>query len=209
MKNIPTILSLIIIALCFALIIQNRMLKSKIDALDLLISKSKDHNSSDSSNLFNGIKGKIDQNVAKLMVKKFVSDMKDQNIARSVYFYNSSFKEFINNLILKFGESFNADIGLKIYFGKYYDNTDIKIYLKNYLNTMDDSVINQFLDENKNNVTAILAITKTNGEIDLKKGLLNLGGLCPPKCEPGCYNSKCDPLYHDIQTTDNCDKDCQ
>jgi len=130
------------------------------------------------------------------MVKKYINA--DEFLPRSVYFYGNNFNEF---------KEFLADPkvqGVKIYLGRYYKGEatyDREVY--NYCKLLFDNNTNEadrLLSMANSNVTTILAVTDSEGNVNTNK-LINLGGLCPPKCMPSSYGNEAenrkDPLYHD------------
>ena len=143
----------------------------------------------------------IEPDIAKIMVKHYVESVanirfpKDpvrnyENIERSVYFSPEIVKSMHRLINLNYGK-----LGIKAYFGMYdLNNSDINKYLENEI--PDKTERDKYKSIIKDRFSIILVATKSDGTIDEDYKLLNLGGLCPPKCVPESYEDN-DPLYHD------------
>ncbi|MBL7819600.1 MAG: hypothetical protein JNL65_03225 [Saprospiraceae bacterium] len=128
------------------------------------------------------------------MAKKLVKRYNDDNpgIPRSVFFQGDDLTKFRNYI--------NASdvFGLRVYLGRYYNNDSdgddiIKDYIKDLFNNADER--DKYLKNYEKTITTvILATTDMNGNPITDK-LINLGGLCPPKCKPDGYNPENDVLY--------------
>ena len=102
--------------------------------------------------------------------------------------------------LTKFRNYINASdvFGLRVYLGRYYNNDSdgddiIKDYIKDLFNNADER--DKYLKNYEKTITTvILATTDMNGNPITDK-LINLGGLCPPKCKPDGYNPENDVLY--------------
>ena len=189
-----SVLILTIILLVLIILIQRSKL-GKIEGQSFSLMKSVKNQENpeekfDFREAFDGNSGliSIPYNIAKLMVQKYVNG--DNYLPRSVYFYGNNFEELKNYL------RDDAIKGIKVYFGRYYkDDSTSGRAVYNYLRKLYSATeADRLLSMAAYHVTAILAVTNENGEIDENK-LINLGGLCPPKCVPSSYGTGNDPLF--------------
>ncbi|MBK6859599.1 MAG: hypothetical protein IPK91_09975 [Saprospiraceae bacterium] len=172
MKKIIALLILIILILLFYCIKQRNQivkLNESSEQAEMLASPKKlefgqDKNFSD-----------VSYENAKKLVKEYVRTNGKSNWY--VYFKKDDLPgiaELINN---------SKEYGIKVYFGRYYDDDKLKEYIK-VLFDNDPDKVKDFLDNYTMNTTAIFAQVKDeNGTID-RTTLKNLGGLCPPRCKP-------------------------
>ncbi|MBK6699143.1 MAG: hypothetical protein IPG55_04440 [Saprospiraceae bacterium] len=123
----------------------------------------------------------IDTFVAKAMVSSWVKKIdfyrffhfqKRDSVERSVSFLAESLKNNIVNTKCKY---------VRFYFGEYnVDNEDIKNYLKN-----NEEPGSTYYSKNyKDRFSLIIAFFDENENIINNSTIVNLGGLCPPKCPP-------------------------
>jgi len=117
----------------------------------------------------------IDYDNAKKLVKEFVRTNVKSNWY--VYFTKDDLKG-IQSLVTA-----SANYGIKVYFGRYYNDAELIKYIKPLFEN-DDNKVRDFLRDYSNNTTAIFAqVTDESGNINTNT-LRNLGGLCPPSCKP-------------------------
>ncbi|MGB5026796.1 MAG: hypothetical protein WBO44_15690 [Saprospiraceae bacterium] len=190
---ISVLIVTIILLVLIILIQRSKLGKIEGQSFSLMKSVKKQENPEEKFDFkaaFDGNSGliSIPYNIAKLMVQKYVNG--DNYLPRSVYFYGKNFEELKNYL------SDETIKGIKVYFGRYYkDSTTSDRSVYDYLRKLyNESEADRLLSMASNHVTVILAVTNENGEIDVNK-LINLGGLCPPKCIPGSYGTGNDPLF--------------
>ena len=192
MKNLYIVFSITIAILIVIIVI----LFQKLNECEKKIVTSKDNTNIkfDTSFTENNFVSKIELAMAKKLVKKYVNDA--PGIPRSVFFQGddlTKFRSYIND---------SNVLGLRVYLGRYYDNdgeSDAATYnIKNYILNLFESVKqrNDYLrDYDKKITTVILATTNKEG-YPIISNLINLGGLCPPKCkQPDSYNPDNDELY--------------
>lgn len=203
MKNLNYLPYLIIaLLLIYLFILKNEC--SNLENEIIEISKEESIDTMAFAKIFDGSFGltKIPLGTARKMVHKFTNDK--PTFPRSTYFYGDNF----DNLKDYISADSSKVKGIKIYFGSYYDDRDSAMVgeVYRYFEDVDLNGMNRdtFLKYYSNHVTAIMAFTDDKGEIiNPDEMLLNLGGLCPPKCAPETYGKtegiQLDPLYYEIK----------
>jgi len=117
----------------------------------------------------------IDLDNAKKLVKKFV----ETNGKSNWYVYFTS-KDLLGIQKLM---TDSKDFGIKVYFGRYYNDDLLVEYIKPLFEN-DNMKVANFLKDYPNNTTAIFAqVTDEKGTID-RTTLKNLVGLCTPMSGP-------------------------
>lgn len=190
------ILCLILLYVCFS---KWKVSKSSMDEISNEKSNTTDHYTSDSLklidinkipnfltrlNLFSILETNteiISEVKAKKMIQDCVYSMIDSNdpsyndtnkIERSVHFKLGLILHVMDSIRQAKSDMNFDSFGLRIYFAKYSNNSDYQ-----------------------NRYTTVLKLTYNNYNIPGDSATFNLGGLCPPKCNPMTYYTK-DPLFH-------------
>lgn len=149
----------------------------------------------DTSFTGNNFVSKIELAMAKKLVKKYEDD--NPGIPRAVFFQGEDLKKF--RAYIK-----NRNVhGLRVYLGRYYDNdkeSDSNTYnIKNYIVDLfaNEAERDNYLRNYEKTITTVIMAATDKKGYPITDNLINLGGLCPPKCkQPDSYNPDNDELYN-------------